>query len=276
MENLLKSIVESMEVYQNTYPDDSLIVVTDKEKIIGYLPGKDIRFNFSVGDYLVDIPHYQQTSIYKSLISGQHIREEHTKSAFGVPYISSSTPIVDEKRNIIGAITGIVSNKQLSTLRTTAMELAATTEEVSATSDELAADTNKISSEIQILSNLSGEVNQKINEISSILSFIRDVASQSNLLALNAMIEAARVGDQGKGFAVVASEMRKMSESSKQSSENIERQLNYIVETVDKMNLAIQQISNRIEKHSANTQELNAAFAQIASTTDALAIASKV
>lgn len=276
MDKLLQAVVDSMKVYQSTYPDDALIVVTDKEKLIGYLPGKEIRFNFSEGDYFEEIPHYQQTSIYKSLVSGKFIREEHDKKAFGVPYISSSSPIFDEKGNVIGAITGIVSNKQLDTMRTTAMELAATTEEVSATSDEIAGATNEIASEAQSLAELSKEVTEKTNEIGSILTFIREIASQSNLLALNAMIEAARVGDQGKGFAVVASEMRKMSESSKQSSENIESQLKQIIELIKKMGTAIQSISANIEKHSASTQELNAAFTQLAATTDALTHISEV
>lgn len=270
MEKLLQAVVDSMKVYQLTYPDDALIVVTDKEKLIGYLPGKEIRFNFSVGDYFEDIPHYQQTSIYKSLKSGKFIREEHDKKAFGVAYISSSTPIFDENGKVIGAITGIVSNAQLDTMRTTAIEIAATTEEVSATSDEIALATNDIAAEAQSLGELSSEVMQKTDEIGSILNFIREIASQSNLLALNAMIEAARVGDQGKGFAVVASEMRKMSESSKQSSENIESQLKHIIEVIKKMSTAIQHISTNIEMHSASTQELNAAFAQLAATTDAL------
>jgi methyl-accepting chemotaxis protein len=276
METILQSVVNSMSVYQTTYPDDSLIVVTDKEKIIGYLPGKDIRFNFSVGDYLEDIPHYQNTSIYKSLISGKYFREEHEKTAFGVAYVSSSAPIFDEAGTIIGAITGIVSNKQLDTLRITAEELAAATEEVSATSDSIAMATNEIASETHILSELSEEVNQKISEISSVLSFIRNIATKSNLIALNAMIEAARVGEHGKGFTVVANEMRKMSDSSKQSSEDIAKQLTQIVDVVKKMSLAIQGISERIEKHSDSTQELNAALAQIASTTDTLALAAKV
>lgn len=276
MEEILQSVVNSMEVYRATYPDDALIVVADREKIIGYLPGKTIRFNISVGNRWEDISYYQETSIYKSLTSGKHLREEHDKKAFGVPYVSSSSPIFNEEGNIVGAITGIVSNKQLDTLRTTAKELAAATEEVSATSEQITAATNEIATEAQILSGLSEEVTQKINEISSILSFIRNVASQSNLLALNAMIEAARVGDQGKGFAVVAKEMRKMADSSRQSSEDIEDQLKQIVSVVTKMSSAIQGISERIEKHSDGTQELNAAFTQIASTTEALALVAKV
>ena len=137
-------------------------------------------------------------------------------------------------------------------------------QEIESTCEKLADDSSAIEQDTQAFSSAVSEIrgivdanDEQLKEMTSFVSFIIDIASQTKLLALNATIEAARAGEAGKGFAVVASEVKELSNQTQNAVGKIKSAIETITGNSSQVSKQMRELDERSLQISQTVTELN-------------------
>lgn len=220
-DDTLRCFAKVMPFLNELYTSDVAVTLADLEKIIFYKSGEKIELKAKSAGAQPE-PLVEGTAIYRAIHEGRRVVVKVVnKSLFGVTYIATAIPLYDDNHKIIGGACVIESTDRQDELKAMAAKLTDGISILASTTEEISAQTQEISAVSKSVTKLVQESEVRMGETNQIIDLNKEVAAQTNLLGLNAAIEAARVGEQGRGFAVVAEEIRKMATNSAESIKKI-------------------------------------------------------
>jgi len=242
------------------------VSIVDREKHVTYIPGKTMDLHVKQGDLVKPT-----SGVYRAMQEKRRIIGRVDKALYGQGYIVVANPICNSKGEVIGGIGIQEPTDRYDVLKEMAGELNENISILASTTQEVTAQTQEIATVSHVVSGVTQSLKERVAETDQVLGLIKSVASQTNLLGLNAAIEAARVGEQGRGFGVVAEEIRKLATNSANSIKKIEdiitaiqsdsdknhREIAHIETVLDQVAQAVSLVANSVQQISEMSSRLN-------------------
>lgn len=235
----VEGLTKNMPFLKKAFKGDVALSLFDEEKILFFSGSSTLDIQAKAGDPLVaGFEHF--SCIENKGVTYSEVPKEVYGHAYDITYI----PFLDDDNQIVAVLSMNSSRKELDRIEQLMGDTSEISDQLLSGIQQVAAHSQQLSATSdQLLKNAVKTVDES-NAVAEVTTFIGDISRQTNLIGLNAAIEAARVGQAGAGFGVVATEVRKLSDETKKAANQIDETLSKIQSSIKQMQQEISDITD--------------------------------
>lgn len=237
-QEILNNLVESAPFFQAASRDAIAISICDHEKWLLQLNHPELELPNKAGD-----PVSKKDDVIQGALRGNGGMGRPPYEVYGIHFFGKTTPIMNEGR-VIGAMGMAYNIEVILKIEESIEKLNEIAAKIKIMVEEIIAQANKLSTSQTKLFEFSEVARRNSDEIDTILESIKGISRQSNILGLNASIEASRAGAAGKGFTVVANEIRNLAKDTSDSSDKINESIINIKDNISEIVKGISQMQD--------------------------------
>lgn len=252
----LDKLISIIPIIKAAIPADLSIAICDLERFVAYFPGDTIHLNIQEGQLLNN-----EEALYVAIHENQTLRSDVPANFYGFEFTGTAAPLYDPTGKVIGGIA--VQIRRQSELKAIVEQISVSLSQANEQINNISYGSTSLADFSQQLLVLSQQAEKDVENTTEVVSIIKKVADQTNLLGLNAAIEAAHAGEKGRGFEIVAKEIRKFSRDTVHSTQNINESMLQIKGITNQMAISIEKIAAVGQEQAASVQHTSTFIKEI-------------
>ncbi|MDZ5710795.1 methyl-accepting chemotaxis protein [Jeotgalibacillus haloalkalitolerans] len=254
--NKLEAFLQVIPVIHTMLPDVGIGVV-DTEKWLAYYPGRKINIGARAGRKIDP-----NEPLAECIRDQREIKQEVPEEFFGISFTGLAAPII-ENQQVIGAIAIQIQEQNEKALREISDQIFDSINQANERITSLHSGSEGLAVHSSSLLQQSTEASEAMKNTDEVINIIKKIASQTNILGLNASIEAARAGEHGRGFNIVAKEIRKLSNDTLESTEKISSTLKQVQSSIHEIQSMVENLVTVGREQASATEEISSFIDEI-------------
>ena len=241
----LQNFVDNLDIIRQLFDKELIISVLDQNGVVqGFSLPEGLPPQAEVGSVFKDPSGTFDEVIRRGITKHNYLPKE----VMGYPVEGNLVPIKDG-REVVGCVICTYSVEGKERVKDIAAKFQESIQEIDNSIQNVVEGIDNLFQMLTTMNKMTSDVEEDVNEATGVVNNISRNASHSNILALNASIEAARSGDAGRGFAVVATEMGKLAKDSGTSATEIKKTLSVIVNHLETIADFIKEANDMAKSH---------------------------